>query len=81
MRFFLNYSKYDHEQNVKKVIKKNIQGIKRLSNERILGELKKIIKTKNFLKLLSDEFSKEILLLVIPQIVNLDVLKNIKKDR
>ena len=81
VRFFLSYSKYDHEQNVKKVIKKNIQGIKRLSNERILGELKKIIKTKNFLKLLSDEFSKEILLLVIPQIINLDTLKNIKKDR
>ena len=81
VRFFLSYSKYDHEQNVKKVIKKNIQGIKRLSNDRILGEFKKIIKTKNFLKILSDEFSKEVLLLVIPQIINLNVLKNIKKDR
>ena len=43
LRFFLNYSKHNHEKNVQKVIKQNISGIANLSKERLLDELKKIV--------------------------------------
>ena len=79
IRFFLNYSNNDHEQNIKKIIKQNIVGIKNLSNERLLDELKKIILSDGFLKLLKDDFSLEILLLVFPQLINIKIFKNLNK--
>ena len=77
IRFFLNYSNNDHEQNIKKIIKQNIVGIKNLSNERLLDELKKIILSEGFLKLSKDDFSLEILLLVFPQLINIKIFKNL----
>ena len=77
IRFFLNYSNNDHEQNIKKIIKQNIVGIKNLSNERLLDELKKIILSEGFLKLSKDDFSHEILLLVFPQLINIKIFKNL----
>ena len=41
-RFFIQYSKTKHDDNVIKSIKKNINGLNKISNERILDELKKI---------------------------------------
>ena len=41
VRFFLNYSKEEHNSNVKKIIKQNINGISKLSKERLIDELKK----------------------------------------
>ena len=79
IRFFLNYSNNDHEQNIKKIIKQNIVGIKNLSNERLLDELKKIILSEGFLKLSKDDFSLEILLLVFPQLINIKIFKNLNK--
>ena len=43
VRFFLDYSKIDHSEILKKKIKKNIDGISKISTERLLDELKKII--------------------------------------
>ena len=71
VRFFLVYSKSNHDENVKKSIKKNISGIKNLSNERLLNELIKIIKTKKFLDLLNDKFLTEMILLIFPQLNNI----------
>ena len=48
IRFFLNYSKLEHSDKVKKIIKKNISGILNISSERLLDELKKIIESKIF---------------------------------
>ena len=75
--FFLNYSKGSHQPEIKKVIKKNISGIKNLSKERILDELKKIIISSGFYKLSTDDFSKEIILIIFPQIKNLDIFKKL----
>ena len=55
IRFFLNYSKQSHQPEVKKVIKQNISGIKNLSKERILDELKKLLLSKglaNYIKII-----------------------------
>jgi tRNA nucleotidyltransferase/poly(A) polymerase len=77
IRFFLIYSKQQHDENLKKIIKQNITGITKISSERLLDELKKIILSGGFLKISKDNFSKEILTLIFPQLINLEILKNI----
>ena len=79
LRFFLNYSKKKHQLNVKKVIKQNIMGVKNLSKERLLDELKKLLLSKGFVKLSKDEFCKEIILLIFPELKNLNIFKKLSK--
>jgi len=80
IRFFLNYSKQDHRLNVKKIIKQNISGVTKLSKERLIDELKKLVISAGFIKICDDEFCKEILLLIFPQVKNIDIIKKIKKN-
>ena len=80
IRFFLNYSKQDHRLNVKKTIKQNISGVTKLSKERLIDELKKLVISSGFIKICDDEFCKEILLLIFPQVKNIDIIKKIKKN-
>ena len=80
IRFFINYSKQDHKLNVKKVIKQNISGVIKLSKERLIDELKKLVISKGFTKISDDEFSKDILQLIFPQLKNIDTIKNIQKN-
>jgi len=80
IRFFLNYSKQDHGLNVKKIIKQNISGVTKLSKERLIDELKKLVISNGFIKICDDEFCKEILLLIFPQLKNIDIIKKIKKN-
>jgi len=79
LRFFLNYSKKKHQLNVKKVIKQNIMGVKNLSKERLLDELKKLLLSKGFVNLSKDEFCKEIILLIFPELKNLNIFKKLSK--
>ena len=76
IRFFLNYSKVDHDENLKKIIKQNLNGISKISSERLLDELKKLVLSKGFLKLSQDKFCQEIIALIFPQLVNLNIFKN-----
>tara|TARA_Y100000590_G_scaffold73904_1_gene81456 strand:- start:7701 stop:8999 length:1299 start_codon:yes stop_codon:yes gene_type:complete len=66
-RFFIQYSKNDHDQHTIKSIKRHINGLNKISNERIFDELQKIMKLKNLLNLFSFDLSKEIILNVFPQ--------------
>ena len=77
LRFFLNYSKVDHSKDLKKIIKQNINGTSKISPDRLLDELKKLVLSKGFLKLSKDKFSQEIITLVFPQLINLGIFKNI----
>jgi len=43
IRFFLNYSKKKHNPETIKYLKMNLDGISKLSKERLLDELKKIL--------------------------------------
>ena len=79
IRFFLNYSKQPHNKEIKKIIKKNINGIKNLSKERLIGELKKILVSNGFAKLSKDDFCKEIILTIFPQLKNLNILNKLSK--
>ncbi len=77
IRFFLNYSKVDHIDSIKKIIKQNINGISKISSDRLLDELKKLFSSKGFLKISKDKFCQEVITLIFPQLVNLDIFKNI----
>jgi len=79
VRFFLNYSKKKHQSNVKKIIKKNITGVVNLSKERLLDELQKLVVSKGFINLIKDDFCKEIILLIFPELKNINILKRINK--
>jgi len=77
VRFFLNYSKVDHNESLKKIIKQNIHGISKVSPDRLLDELKKIFLSNGFLKITKDKFCQEIITLVFPELINLGILRNI----
>jgi len=66
-RFFLQYSKSDHDSRVIQSIKKNLNGLNIISKERIFSELLKIIKLKNFSDLFKNNFSKSIFLNIFPE--------------
>jgi len=66
-RFFLQYSSLDHDQDVLKYIKKNINGLNKISKERIFIEIRKILNLKNATKLFLEGPSKEIMLNLFPQ--------------
>ena len=80
VRFFLNYSKQEHQLFVKKIIKQNISGIVKLSKERLIDELKKLVISNGFINIGDDEFCKEIVLLIFPQVKNIDIFKKLKKN-
>ena len=77
LRFFINYSKLDHDIKIKKIIRQNLVGIKQISKERLLDELKKIFKSKKFLGICEDLFSVEILSLIFPELKNLKRFNNL----
>ena len=51
IRFFLNYSNIPHDEKIKRIIKQNINGVKNLSKERLIDELRKIFISKKFTNL------------------------------
>ena len=77
VRFFLNYSKFDHDPNIKKIIKQNINGVINLSKERLIDELKKIVKSEGFLKINKDDFCFEIVLLIFPQLKHINIFNKL----
>ena len=76
-RFFTQYSKVDYDQEVIRSIKKYINGLNKVSNERIFDELKKILVLKNVSSLFSNTTSKEIILNIFPQFKYHERLKRI----
>ena len=81
LRFFTEYSKIDHEINIIKIIKKNIEGLGKISKERQFNELKKILKLDNFLKLFKNKTSCELFSLIFPQLKNYKKLSKLSKSQ
>ena len=76
-RFFTQYSTIDHDEDTIRSIKKYINGINKVSKERIFEELKKILKLDNLLNLFLNKTSKEIILNIFPQLKYYERLKKI----
>ncbi len=77
IRFFLDYSKYQHNKNVIKIIKQNLKGLKQVSKERQIQELKKIVSIESFNKINSDKFSKELFLLIFPELKHINKINKL----
>ncbi len=67
------------ESTTNDAIKQNLNGVKKISKERILLELFKILDLKNFLNINESIYLKEIFTLVFPELDNLKRLDRLKK--
>ncbi len=68
VRFFLNYSKQKHNPDTIKSIRRNLDGISKLSKERLIDELRKILSKKVLQSLPKDRFSLEIIEVIFPEL-------------
>ena len=75
IRFSVYYNNKQSEPKIIEAIKLNLNGIKNLSKERILGELYKIFKLKNINILLENQEIKNIFLITFPEFKYLDRLE------
>ena len=73
VRFFITYSKQRHNHEIVKSLRKNFIGISKLSKERLIDELEKILDKKILRNLSKDKFCLEILQLTFPQLRYFDV--------
>ena len=67
------------ESTTSKAIKQNLDGIKKISKERILIELMKILDLQNFLKINESSNLKEIFSMIFPEFLYLNRLDRLKK--
>tara|TARA_B100001057_G_scaffold434855_1_gene464796 strand:- start:300 stop:1574 length:1275 start_codon:yes stop_codon:yes gene_type:complete len=81
LRFYLNYSKQPHKEEIIKTIKINISGISIISKDRLLDELKKLLKSNQLEKLSKDKFSVDLLLIIFPELKNIKSVINAIKDK
>ena len=80
LRFYTQYNKNkSHDENTIKAIKKNLNGLSKISKERILEELFKMMKLNNFSILFEDEFCRFIILSILPQLHNYNRIKILNK--
>ncbi len=70
IRFFLNYSKQKHKHEIVKFLRMNLIGISKLSKERLLDELKKILHKETLLKLPKDKICLEVIEAIFPELKN-----------
>ena len=78
IRFSLEYINETDKKTIE-AIKLNLNGIKKISKERILSELIKILRVKNFLKINNIKSLKEIFSLIFPELKHLDRLDKLHK--
>ncbi|RPG95254.1 MAG: CCA tRNA nucleotidyltransferase [Candidatus Pelagibacter sp. TMED263] len=76
IRFSLEYESKVEPTTIE-AIKLNLDGIKKISKERILSELFKTLSLKNFIKLNDSKNLKEIFLLIFPEFKNLERLSRL----
>ncbi len=67
------------EKTTNDAIKQNLDGIKKISKERILIELYKILDLKNFTRLNENNYLREIFILIFPEFDNLERLNRLTK--
>jgi len=77
-RFYTQYNNQQHDIKIVQAIKKGLNGIKKISKERIIDEFSKILNLKNFYELFNDEFSCSVILTIFPQLKYYDRFRTIK---
>ena len=80
LRFFLNYSKQPHSLEIIRKLKINIGGISKLSKERLLDELKKIININTLENLVKDKLSLDLFLIIFPELKNIKIFSKLNMN-
>ena len=81
IRFFLIYSSNQHDQEIISKLKMNIQGVLKLSKERLLDELKKISKIQILEKLAKDKTCKDLIQSLFPELKNIIIFSKLNSDK
>ncbi len=79
LRFSIQYNSFDINEQIRKAINFNLNGIIKLSKERIYSELEKIISLKNFHNLFKNKFLSDTFKLIFPEFLYLDRIKKFEK--
>ena len=77
-RFYTQYNNHQHDIKIVQAIKKGLNGIRKISKERILDEFSKILNLKNFYELFNNEFSCSVILTIFPQLKHYDRFRAIQ---
>jgi len=81
IRFSIEYSNFDLDRDALKAIQINLNGITKLSKERIYDELNKILKLKNFEDIYKNKVFFDIFRLVFPEFKYIERTKNFSAIR
>ena len=71
IRFFLEYSKKKHDVETIKKLKINILGVSKLSKERLIEELKKLLKLNTLEKISKDKIILDLIIAIFPEFKNI----------
>ena len=81
LRFFLNYSKKQHNPETIRIIKINIGGIAKISKERLLDELRKLTKLSTLEKLSKDKLSLNLISTIFPELKNISFFSRLDSEK
>ena len=81
LRFYTIYSKKKHQSEILKILKINLEGIRKISKERLLDELRKLSKPSTLEKLTQDEQSLSLVLSIFPELKNIRLFKKLNFDK
>ncbi|MDC3022986.1 CCA tRNA nucleotidyltransferase [Candidatus Pelagibacter sp.] len=81
LRFYTIYSKKKHQSEILKILKINLEGIRKISKERLLDELRKLSKPGTLEKLTQDEQSLSLVLSIFPELKNIRLFKKLNFDK
>ena len=81
LRFYLSYSKQPHCLKTIRKLKMNIGGVSKISKERLLDELKKILKIDTLEKLSNDKLSTDIMLMIFPELKNIGIFSKLSEEK
>ena len=80
IRFFTNYSKRPHDSEIIRSLKINIGGVAQISKERLLDELKKIVKVESLEKISKNKLSMDLMLMIFPELKNIKIFSRLNSD-
>jgi len=81
LRFFINYSKQPHNPETIRKLKINIGGISKLSKERLLDELRKIVSLTTLEKISKDRLILDLISVIFPELKNIKIFSKLHEDQ
>lgn len=81
LRFFINYSKQPHNPETIRKLKINIGGISKLSKERLLDELRKIVSLTTLEKISKDRLILDLISIIFPELKNIKIFSKLNENQ